>query len=88
METISIEKLQQTCRMDPEEMEKFEDEGDSGWLYVALAKYANQFDDYSESMVDGIMCTATCPCYGDPNQKTKQHPEGKEEVKDGFTHYA
>lgn len=34
-----------------------------GKILVPLAKYANLFDDIHESMVDGVMCTKTCPCY-------------------------
>ena len=52
-----------------------------------MAKYANEFDDFSESMLDGVMCTPTCPCFGDETQKSHLNPRG-EEKSDAFTFYA
>lgn len=65
MESIDIIELEKTCQADPEEMKDIKENKPLGWLYVPLAQMANTWDDYSESMLDGVMCTATCPCYGD-----------------------
>lgn len=73
--------------MNPGEMKAFGEEDAIGWLYVPLAKLANKFDDYSESMIDGIMCTPTCPCYGDESQRSHLNPRGTPK-EDGFTRYA
>ena len=63
MEGIDILELEDACRASPEELEMIKAEKDLGWLIVPLSKWAKQFDDYSESLLDGVMCTDTCPCY-------------------------
>jgi len=84
MESIDILKLEETCQSDPEELKDLYENESLGWLYVPLARMANSFDDYSESMLDGIMCTATCPCYGDSTADISKQKENN----DTFTAYA
>jgi len=57
MEAIDIVELEKTCQADPEEMEMIMETNKLGWLLVPLANMANFFDDYSESMLNGVMCT-------------------------------
>ena len=63
LEMIDISDLEAACRASPEEKKEMIRKNDLGFLIVPLAKYANMFDDYTESMVDEVMCSDTCPCY-------------------------
>jgi len=63
MEGIDILELEDACRASPEELKKIKAEKPLGWLIVPISRWAKQFDDYSESLLDGVMCTDTCPCY-------------------------
>ena len=63
MEAVDIVELEKICQADPEDMQEIRETQPLGWLLVPLARMANRFDDYSESMLNGVMCTETCPCY-------------------------
>ena len=32
-------------------------------MLISLTEMANRFDDLSESMLNSVMCTKTCPCF-------------------------
>ena len=41
-----------------------------GPIFTSLVHMANDYDDYTESMLNGSMCTERCPCYFSPNSET------------------
>ena len=59
---IDIEKLEYACQSSPEELEELRKDK-MGWLLVPIAEMSNDYDDYSQSMINGLMCTESCPCY-------------------------
>ena len=44
-------------------MREIFESGPAGQLMVDLAYMANRYDDYSENMLNKVMCTDTCPCF-------------------------
>lgn len=71
LEGIDLADVEEACGASPEGLNKIRAEKPLGWLIVPLSKWAKQFDDYSESLLDGVMCTETCPCYqGEENIET------------------
>ena len=63
LEGIDLVDVEEACGATPAALKKIRAEKPLGWLIVPLSKWAKQFDDYSESLLDGVMCTETCPCY-------------------------
>lgn len=80
MTKLDLVDLEIACQSSPHELENMRRNNSISWLIVPLAKMANEYDDAAESMLNGVMCTDTCPCYQQVStdsayQKYKDLPE-------------
>ena len=60
---IGITDIEEACQKSPEEILDIRKNAEMGWLIAPFAEMANDYDKYSETMLDKIMCTETCPCF-------------------------
>ena len=83
---IDIKDFSKACWSSPEAQEKMRKEHSLGWLIVPFAKYANEMDDYSESLINDVMCTETCPCFRQP-EPIYEMIKGKSQRMDAYGAY-